>query len=98
MKPAATSAPERTKSRREKVLLICSASHGRHRRALDMRCPALLVLASPHLHGFRVTLDPPVLSVQMQLAVDFPSDVGKLQHRNGNVADRNRRVEFLAFA
>src|SRR6266404_524870 len=97
--PAATIALERAKSRRDNVFLICSSAGGRRRHCtLDMRCPALLVLAPPHLHRFRVALDPPVLRVEMQLAVDFPGDVGKLQHRNGNVADRDRSVELLPFA
>src|SRR5258707_6067248 len=47
-------------------------------RTLDMRRPALLVLAPPHLHRFRVALDPPVLRVDLQLPVYFPRDIGKL--------------------
>src|SRR5258707_3072824 len=34
----------------------------------------------------------------MQLAVDFPGDVGKLQHRDGDLADRDRSIELLTFA
>src|SRR5271157_5153374 len=77
---------ERMKARRERVLF------------LDMRRPALLVLAPPHLHGFRVALDSSVFRVEMQLPVDFPRDVRKLEHRNSDVADRDRSVELLAFA
>src|ERR1035438_1773568 len=82
--PAATSAPERTKSRREKVPF------------LNMRRPAFLVLAAPHLHRFRVALDPSIFRVEMQFTVHCPRDVGKLQHRNRYIADRDRSVEFLA--
>src|ERR1700746_1145988 len=72
------------KSRRETVL------------SLDMRRPAFLVLAAPHLHRFRVALDPSIFRVKMQFAVHLPRDVGKLQHRNCYIADRDRSVEFLA--
>src|SRR5258706_2501560 len=94
---AATSAPERAKSRRDKVFFICGSSTEGRPRASDMRGPALLVLAPPALHCFRVVQDATVFRVQMQLAVDFPGDVGKLQHGNSDVADRDRSVEFLAF-
>src|ERR1700739_4979406 len=72
------------KSRRETVL------------SLDMRRPAFLVLAVPHLHRFRVALDPSIFRVKMQFAIHFPRDVGKLQHRNGYIADRDRSVERLS--
>src|SRR6266436_6825910 len=89
---AATSAPERTKVRREKVFLICNSSPGWHRGILDMRGPALLILAPPHLHRFRVVLNPPVFRIEMQLPVHFPRNVRKLQHRNGNVSGSDRSV------
>src|ERR1700685_1278607 len=84
--PAATSALERTKSRRENAFF------------LDMWCPALLVLAPPHLHRFRIVLDPSVFRVEMQLAINLPCDVGKLEHRNRNITVSDRRVQLLAFA
>src|ERR1700758_637249 len=84
--PAATSVLERMKSRREKVLF------------LEMRRPPFLVLAAPHLHRFRIALDAPVFRIEMQFAVPFPRDVGKLEHSNSDVAVRDRSVEFLAFA
>ena len=65
---------------------------------LDMRRPTLFVFAAPHLHRFRIALDPPVPGVEMQFPADFPCDIGELQHGNRNIADSNRRVEFLAFA
>src|SRR6202021_3618738 len=83
---AAPMAPERMKSRREKEFF------------LDMRCPALLIFPRPHLHGFRVALDSPVVRVQVQFPLNLPRDVRKLQHRNRNGADGNRSVELLAFA
>jgi hypothetical protein len=52
---------------------------------LEMRRPALLIIASPHLHRFWITQDLSVFRIQMQFPVNFPRDVGKLQHRNGNV-------------
>src|SRR5438552_18816386 len=76
--PAATSAPEQTKLRREKMFFICISSPGGHCRILDMRCPLLLILPPPHAHCFRVVLNPSVFRVEMQLPVDFPRDVGKL--------------------
>ena len=63
-----------------------------------MRRPALLVFAPPHLHGFRIVLNPPVLCVEMQLTVDFPRDIGELQHRNGDVPGGDRCVQFLPCA
>src|SRR5579863_9997418 len=83
---AATTAAERTKSRREKVIL------------LDMWRPPWLVVAPPHLHGFGIALNPSVFRVETQFPVNFPSDVGKLQHRNGDVANSDRCVELLALA
>src|ERR1700676_843646 len=65
---------------------------------LDIRRPTLLVLASPHLHRFRVTLNASIFRIETQFAVDFPRDVGKLQHRNRDVAEGDRSVELLAFA
>src|SRR5258706_1784146 len=94
---AGTSAPERAKSRRDKVFIICGSSTEGRRSASDMRGPALLVLAPPALHCFRVVQDAAVFRVQMQFEVDFPGDVGKLQHRNSDVADRDGSVELLAF-
>src|SRR5579863_1790839 len=81
---AATTAPERTKSRREKVVL------------LDMWRPPRLVFAPPHLHCFGIALNPSIFRVETQFPVDFPSDVGELQHRNGDVANSDRSVELLA--
>src|SRR5713101_6374753 len=75
---------ERTKSRREKALFS------------DMRRPALLVLAAPHLHRFRISLDSSVFRIEMQCAVHLPCNIGKLQHRNRDVANSDRSVEFLA--
>src|SRR5580692_9046193 len=82
---AATTAPERTKSRREKVVL------------LDMWRPPRLVVAHPHLHGFGIALNPSVFRVETQFPIDFPSDVGKLQHRNRDIANLDRSVELLTF-
>src|SRR5260370_11828113 len=74
--PAATIALERAKSRRDNVFLIFSSAGGRRRHCtLDMRCPALLVLSSPHLHRVPVALGPPVLPCEMQFPVDFPTAV-----------------------
>src|SRR3977135_953255 len=84
--PAATSAPVRTKSRRETVPI----------GVLDMRRPALLVLAPPHLHGLRVAQDHPAFRVEVQYALNLPRDVGKLQHGHRDVAISYRGVEFLA--
>src|SRR5580692_10427886 len=83
---AATTALERRKSRREKVVL------------LDMRRPPRLVLAPPHLHCFRIASNPSVFGVETQFPVDFPPDIGQLQHGHGDVADRDRSVELLTFA
>src|SRR5712691_3981586 len=83
---AATSTLERTKSRRETLSV------------LDMKFPALLVLAPPHLHRFLISLDSSVFCIELQCAFYFPRHVGKLQHRNRNVADSDRSVEFLALA
>src|SRR5437773_10650203 len=80
--PAATSALERTKSRREKMLF------------LDMRRPAFLVLAAPHLRRFRIALDAPVFRVELQFAVHFPRDVGKLQHSNSDVPTEIGALSF----
>src|SRR5712675_3382861 len=93
--PAATSAPERTNSRRDKLLCICIASPDSHRLLLDMWCPPFFILASPHLHRFRIALYPPVFRVEIQLAVHFPSDVRELQHCNGDVAYRDWCVQLL---
>src|SRR5580698_1021864 len=81
---AAISTPERTKSRRESKFF------------LDTGFPTLLVLAPPQLHRFRVALNPSVFGIETQLAVHFPRDVGKLQHRNRDIADCDWSVEFLA--
>ena len=62
--------------------------HGRSEKlTLDMRRPAVFILASPHLHRFCIALDLSVFRIQMQFPVNLPRDVGKLQHRNGNVPD-----------
>src|SRR5882672_2591035 len=53
---APTSAPARTKSRRETVPI----------GVLDMRRPALLVLASPHFHGLRVAQDRSAFRVEVR--------------------------------
>src|ERR1700692_436849 len=82
---AATSAPERTKSRREKLLF------------LDTWFPAFLVLAPPHLHCFRVALDAPAFRVEMEFALHFPGDVRELQHRDRKITDRDGSIELLAF-
>src|SRR5580704_4372810 len=94
----ATSAPEQTKLRRDKMFFIGISSPGWHCRGLDMRGPALFILAAPHLHRFGVALDLSVFRVEVQLTVDFPRDVGKLQHGNGDVAYRDWSVELFAFA
>ncbi len=97
MNAAATSGRERTKLRRKKVFFICASSPRLHLCILDLWCPALLVLAPPHLHRFRVALDPPVFRVELQFPVDFLRDVRKLQHRNRDIAYRDRSVELFSF-
>src|SRR5438552_7740098 len=94
--PAATSAPERTNSRRDKLFCICIASPHWNRPLLDMRFPPFFIFAPPHLHRFRITLYPPVFRVEIQLTVHFPSDVRELQHCNGDVSHGNRGVQLLA--
>src|ERR1700747_2603606 len=66
--------------------------------ALEMRCPALLVLAAPELHRLRVVLDLPGLRVKTQLTVDLPGNVGKLQHRHSDVSNSDRSVQLLSLA
>src|SRR5882724_3238706 len=108
---AVTSAPERTKSRRENRLVMsrrslaflpgtsdCLESILSFFFSLYMRRPALLVLAPPHLHGFVVALDAAVFRVEMQFPADFPCNVGELQHGHRDIAHRNRSVELLPFA
>src|ERR1700730_3531221 len=105
---AVARAPERMKFRRENTFAICDHSPPCREslpkvawitpRSLHIRCPPLLVLPAPHLHRLWVTLNPPVFRVEMQLPVHFPGDVGKLQHHNRDIADRNRGVELFAFA
>src|SRR5678809_658278 len=87
---AATSAPVRTKLRREQMFFMGISAGGSHCCILDMRCPAVLILSPPQLHRLEVALDLSVFRVEMQLPVDFPRDVGKLQHRNGDVAHGDR--------
>src|ERR1700675_1967068 len=79
------------KSRREKAFFVIGKS-------LNMRCPALLVLAPPHLHRFQIALDSSVFPSEMQFAVDLPCDVRKLKHRNRDPANRDWGVELLSFA
>src|SRR5438552_15648907 len=81
--PAATSALERTKSRREKMLFLV------------MRRPAFLVLAAPHLRRFRIALDARVFRVELQFAVYFPRAVGMLNHSNCVVGVCDRSVAFF---
>src|SRR5260370_21047423 len=76
---AATSAPERAKSRRDKVFFICGSSTEGRPRAPDMRGPALLALAPPALHCFRGLQDAAGFLVRIHFAVHFPADVVKLQ-------------------
>src|SRR5437764_12618464 len=66
--------------------------------ALTMRCPALLILTTPVLHCLRIVLDFSGLRVKAQFAVHLPGNVGKLQHRDRNIADGNWSVEFLPLA
>src|SRR3984885_2764315 len=84
---AAATAPERKKSRREKVVW------------LDMGRPPRLVLPLPHpLHCSRIAWNASVLRGEAQFPVYLPCNVGELQHRHGEVADGDRRVELFAFA
>lgn len=53
---------------------------------LEVRFPALFVLALPHFHCFGVALDVAAFGVELQLAVYFPRNVRELEHGNGNVA------------
>src|SRR3984893_3919787 len=63
-----------------------------------MRRPARLILAPPELHSVRVVLDFSGLRVKTQLAVYFPGNVGKLQHGNSDVSNRDRSIELLSLA
>ena len=63
-----------------------------------MRRPAGLVFAAPKLHGIGIAQDAAVFRVDRQFAVDFPGDVGKLQHGDGDVADRDGSIELFALA
>src|ERR1700688_1771320 len=84
---AAATAPERKKSRREKVAL------------LDMGRPPRLVLPLPHLlHCPRIAWNASVLGGEAQFPVYLPCNVGQLQHRHREVADGDRSVEVFAFA
>ena len=65
---------------------------------LEVWFPSPLVFAPPKLHRVRIILNPPVFRVEMQFPIYLPSDVGKLQHRNGDVADRDRGVQLLTFS
>src|ERR1700751_2907750 len=66
--------------------------------ALEMRRPALLILATPVLHRMSIVLDLSGLRVKAQLAVYLPGNIGKLQHRDRNIANRDWSVELLALA
>src|ERR1700731_2517690 len=84
---AAATAPERKKSRREKVAL------------LDMGRPPRLVFPLPHLlHCFRIAWNPSVLRGEAQFPVYLPCNAGQLQHRHREVADGGRSVGLFAFA
>src|SRR6266403_5704022 len=81
----------------KRLFFICTSSPRRDLCILDLRRPALFVLAPPPLLRFRVALDSPVFRVELQFPVDFPRDVRKLQHRNGDIAYRDRSVELFSF-
>src|SRR5260370_41086838 len=66
--------------------------------ALEVRRPALLILATPVLHSVRVVLDFSGLRVKTQLAVYLPGDVGKLQHGDSDVPYGDWCVELLSLA
>src|ERR1700693_2492729 len=84
---AAATAPERKKSRREKVAL------------LDMGLPPRLVLPLPHLlHCFRIAWNASVLRGEAQFPVYLPCHVGELEHRHREGGDGDRGVELFAFA
>src|ERR1035437_171329 len=65
---------------------------------LQMRRPAFFVFASPQLHGFRIALDVPVAWIELQFALNFPRNVGQLQHGDGNIANRDGSVELISLA
>ena len=56
-------------------------------RVLNLWRPAAFVLATPHLHGFRVVLDLAVRRVKLQYALREIRNVGELQHGDRDVAD-----------
>src|ERR1035437_1604201 len=67
-------------------------------RFLKVRRPALFVFAAPALHRFSVVADLGVSRVELQGAISFPCDVGKLKHGDGDVTDGDGRIELFAFA
>src|SRR5258708_3067616 len=66
--------------------------------ALQMRRPALLILATPVLHSVSVVLDFSGLRVKTQLAVYLPGNVGQLQHRHSDISNGDWSVELLSLA
>src|SRR6185369_16584236 len=95
---AAVSKPaEQTKSRRVQIFFMDSLRFmSRLLCASEVRRPALLIFAPPQLHCLGIVLNVPVLRIQMQFALNLPGDIGKLQHRNGDVAVRDGSAKFFA--
>ena len=65
---------------------------------LEMRRPALLILATTVPHCVRVVHNLPILRIECQLAVYLPGDVGKLKHDDSDVSYGDWRVEFFSLA
>src|SRR3974377_1293609 len=64
----------------------------------EMRRPARFIFALPSLHRLGIVADLAVHRVQLQRSAHFPSDVGKLKHRDGNVANSNGSIQLFSLA